>query len=148
MFYCGAQVRAAQKSYKLSSGCGHDPWRCSKLERHGSSRMQISGWLEMPLFLNRISICIPSEIARHDLLVLLLIIPLRVTLKGDCPFHAAAPFLLFYFSCIQTRIWFKPTVAPCKIRDCAKRNSFLPSAVPRCRVPPTAQAGSPPHRAV
>ena len=35
----------------------------------------------------------PSEIVRHDLLVLLLIIPLRVTPKGDCPFHAAAPFL-------------------------------------------------------
>ena len=39
----------------------------------------------------------PSEIVRHDLLVLLLIIPLRVTPKGDCPFHAAAPFFAFLF---------------------------------------------------
>ena len=90
-------MSGTQKSYKLSSGCGHDPWSVPNLERHGSWRMQISGWLANAAFLNRISICIPSEIARHDLLVLLLIIPLRVTPKGDCPFHAAAPFFAFLF---------------------------------------------------
>ena len=31
---------------------------CPNLERHGLSRMQASGGLEMPHFLNRISICI------------------------------------------------------------------------------------------
>ena len=39
-------------------GCGHDPRSAPNLERHGSSWMQTSGWLEMPHFLNRISICI------------------------------------------------------------------------------------------
>ena len=35
-------------------GCGHDPWSAPNLERHGSSKMQPFGWLEMPYFLNRI----------------------------------------------------------------------------------------------
>ena len=39
-------------------GCGHDPRSAPNLERHGSSKMQTSGWLEMPHFLNRISSCI------------------------------------------------------------------------------------------
>ena len=39
-------------------GCGHDPRSVPNLERHGSSKMQTSGWLEMPHFLNRISGCI------------------------------------------------------------------------------------------
>ena len=36
--------------------CGHSPWSAPNLERHGSSRTQTFGWLEMPHFLNRISI--------------------------------------------------------------------------------------------
>ena len=39
-------------------GCGHDPRSAPNLERHGSSKMQTSGWLEMPHFLNRIFLCI------------------------------------------------------------------------------------------
>ena len=39
-------------------GCGHDPRSAPNLERHGSSKMQTFGWLEIPYFLNRISICI------------------------------------------------------------------------------------------
>ena len=39
-------------------GCGHDPRSAPNLERHGSSKMQTSGWLEMPHFLIRISTCI------------------------------------------------------------------------------------------
>ena len=39
-------------------GCGHDPRSAPNLERHGSSKMQTSGWLEMPHFLNQISLCI------------------------------------------------------------------------------------------
>ena len=34
--------------------CGHDPRSAPNLERHGSSKMQPFGWLEMPYFLNRI----------------------------------------------------------------------------------------------
>ena len=41
-------------------GCGHDPRSAPNLERHGSSKMQTSGRLEMPYFLNRISICIST----------------------------------------------------------------------------------------
>ena len=39
-------------------GCGHDPRSAPNLERHGSSKMQTSSWLEMPHFWNRISTCI------------------------------------------------------------------------------------------
>ena len=53
---------------KLSAGCGHDPRSAPNLERHGSSQMQTSGWLEMPHFLIRISSYIPSEIEKHDFL--------------------------------------------------------------------------------
>ena len=57
-FTAEVQVSAARKSYKLSPGCGHDPRSAPNLERHGSSKMQTSGWLEMPYFLIRISTCI------------------------------------------------------------------------------------------
>ena len=40
--------------------CGHSPWSAPNLERHGSSKMQTFGWLEIPHFLNRISICIST----------------------------------------------------------------------------------------
>ena len=53
---------------KLSAGCGHDPQSVQNLERHGSSKMQTFGWLEMPHFLIRISSYIPSEIEKHDFL--------------------------------------------------------------------------------
>ena len=53
---------------KLSAGCGHDPRSVQNLERHGPSKMQTFGWLEMPHFLIRISSYIPSEIEKHDFL--------------------------------------------------------------------------------
>ena len=53
---------------KLSAGCGHAPRSAPNLERHGSSKMQTFGWLEMPHFLIRISSYIPSEIEKHDFL--------------------------------------------------------------------------------
>ena len=53
---------------KLSAGCGHEPRSAPNLERHGSSKMQTFGWLEMPHFLIRISSYIPSEIEKHDFL--------------------------------------------------------------------------------
>ena len=55
-------------------GCGHDPRSAPNLERHGSSKMQTFGWLEMPLFLIRISIYIPSKSGGVVFLSYLLII--------------------------------------------------------------------------
>ena len=46
-------------------GCGHDPRSAPNLERHGSSKMQTFGWLEMPHFLNRMSIRI-SIMKSHE----------------------------------------------------------------------------------
>ena len=58
VLFRGANKGHTRRSYKLSLGCGHDPRSAPNLERHGSSQMQTSGWLEMPHFLNRISTCI------------------------------------------------------------------------------------------
>ena len=45
--------------------CGHDPWSAPNLERHGSSKMQPFGWLEMPYFLNpNIPSVFPHEIPK------------------------------------------------------------------------------------
>ena len=60
VLFRGANKGHTRKSYKLSPGCGHDPRSAPNLERHGSSKMQTFGWLEMPHFLNRISIWISS----------------------------------------------------------------------------------------
>ena len=54
VLFRGANKGHTRKSYKLSPGCGHDPRSAPNLERHGSSKMQPFGWLEMPYFLNRI----------------------------------------------------------------------------------------------
>ena len=58
VLFRGANKGHTRKSYKLSPGCGHDPRSAPNLERHGSSKMQTSGWLEIPHFLNRIFLCI------------------------------------------------------------------------------------------
>ena len=51
--------------------CGHSPWSAPNLERHGSSKMQTFGWLEMPHFLNRMSIRIsiwnPTVWSSHNI---------------------------------------------------------------------------------
>ena len=60
VLFRGANKGHTRKSYKLSPGCGHDPRSAPNLERHGSSKMQTSGWLEMPYFFDRISICISN----------------------------------------------------------------------------------------
>ena len=68
-------IRDTQKSpTNCLPGCGHDPRSAPNLERRGSSKMQTFGWLEMPLFLIRISIYIPSKLSECDLFILLLII--------------------------------------------------------------------------
>ena len=69
------------------------PLDCPNVEETRNP-MQISGRKKCSHFFTKnIPSAFPSEIARHDLLVLLLIIALHITPKGDCPFHAAAPFL-------------------------------------------------------
>ena len=61
MFCSEVPIRDTHKSpTNCLPGYGHDPRSAPNLERHGSSKMQTSGWLEMPHFLNRISICISS----------------------------------------------------------------------------------------
>ena len=71
VLFRGANKGHTRKSYKLSPGCGHDPRSAPNLERHGSSQMQTSGWLEMPHFLNRISTCIsiwnPTVRSSHNI---------------------------------------------------------------------------------
>ena len=72
-------------------GCGHDPRSAPNLERHGSSKMQTSGWLEIPHFLNRIfplhfhlkSLC--------NLLIILLIKPKYDMLIAAVPFIFRIP---------------------------------------------------------
>ena len=53
---------AIRDTHKSPTNClpgyGHDPRSAPNLEKHGSSKMQTFGWLEMPHFLNRMSICI------------------------------------------------------------------------------------------
>ena len=59
MFCSEVPIRDTHKSpTNCLPGCGHDPRSAPNLERHGSSKMQTFGWLEMPHLLNRISICI------------------------------------------------------------------------------------------
>ena len=71
------------------------PRSAPNLERHGSSKMQTSGWLEMPHFLNRISRCIPSEIEGYVFLVYF------YHTKRDCPLKASVPLLCL---CIKTSL--------------------------------------------
>ena len=69
MFCSEVPIRDTHKSpTNCLPGCGHDPRSAPNLERHGSSKMQTFGWLEMPHFLIRISRYIPSEIEKHDFL--------------------------------------------------------------------------------
>ena len=57
-------------------GCGHDLRSAPNLERHGSSKMQPFGWLEMPYFLNRIfHLYFHMKSPSVFLLVILLIVP-------------------------------------------------------------------------
>ena len=114
MLYCGSTGKGGTKVLQIVFGVRTWPVECSKL---GKTRIIADANIQLvrnAAFLNRISICIPSEIARHDLLVLLLIIPLRITPNGTARFTRQLLFVLFYFSCIQTRIWFKPRLPHAK----------------------------------
>ena len=45
--------------------CGHSPWSAPNLERHGSSKMQTFGWLEIPHFLTEIPSAFSHEIRKY-----------------------------------------------------------------------------------
>ena len=60
MFCLEVPVRDTHKSPKIVCGLRTHPRSAPNLERYGSSKMQTFGWLEMPHFLNRISICIST----------------------------------------------------------------------------------------
>ena len=80
---CLVPIRDTHKSpTNCLPGCGHDPRSAPNLERHGSSKMQTFGWLEMPLFLIRISSYIPSKSSGVIFLSYLLIYPGRLPLQA------------------------------------------------------------------
>ena len=61
MFCSEVPIRDIHKSpTNCLPGCGHDPRSAPNLEKHGSSKMQTFGWLEIPHFLKRISISIST----------------------------------------------------------------------------------------
>ncbi len=109
MFYCDIRMadlchpvfgtgKGGTKVLQIVFGVRTWPVECSKL---GKTRIIADANIRLvrnAAFLNRIFICIPSEIVRHDLLVLLLIIPLRVTPKGTARFTRQPLFcaLLFF----------------------------------------------------
>ena len=65
---CCLVPQGTHENPKIVCGLRTHPWSVQNLERHGSSKMQTFGWLEMPHFLIRISSYIPSEIEKHDFL--------------------------------------------------------------------------------
>ena len=62
MFCSEVPIRDTHKSpTNCLPGCRHDPRSTPNLERHGSSKMQTSGWLEMlTFFSNEYSSCIST----------------------------------------------------------------------------------------
>ena len=70
---------------KIVCGLRTHPRSAPNLERHGSSKMQTFGWLEMPHFLNRISRCIPSEIGRMCFFFYYFSLQKGLSVSSDCP---------------------------------------------------------------
>ena len=64
--------------------CGHDPWSAPNLERHGSSKMQPFGWLEMPYFLNRI-FHLYFHMKSPSVFLIMLLIKIQLHEKGRLP---------------------------------------------------------------
>ena len=80
-------------------GCGHDPRSAPNLERHGSSKMQTFGWLEMPYFLNRIFHLYFHMKSPSVFLIILLSTPKKSMLIATIPlglfsqnYHRMIPF--------------------------------------------------------
>ena len=105
VLFRGAIKGHTQKSYKLSPGCGHDPRSVPNLERHGSSKMQTFGWLEIPHFLNRISRCIPSEIEEDVFLIYYFSRQKGPSASSDSPSFSFIGSIIFISTPSLVRAW-------------------------------------------
>ena len=85
-----------QKSYKLSSGMRTWPAECSKLGKTRIIADAVTGWLEMPHFLNRMFHRHSTRNRRGMLLIILLITPKRTLLIAAIPLHPQSSS--FYFT--------------------------------------------------
>ena len=88
MFY-SAVPQGTHGNPKIVCGLRTHPRSAPNLERHGSSKMQTFGWLEMPHFLNRISRCIPSEIGRMCFFSYYFSLQKGLPVSRDCPSFSA-----------------------------------------------------------
>ena len=86
-------------------GCGHDPRSAPNLERHGSSKMQTFGWLEIPHFLNRISRCIPSEIEEDVFLIYYFSRQKGPSASSDSPSFSFIGSIIFISTPSLMRAW-------------------------------------------
>ena len=88
MFCSEVPIRDTHKSpTNCLPGCGHDPRSAPNLERHGSSKMPATAWLEIPDFAVRFAAACLSGTFKY-LFPIILLIPQR----GLCllrQFHAA-----------------------------------------------------------
>ena len=105
VLFRGANKGHTRKSYKLSPGCGHDPRSAPNLERHGSSKMQTFGWLEIPHFLNRISRCIPSEIEENVFLIYYFSRQKGPSASSDSPSFSFIGSIIFISTPSLVRAW-------------------------------------------
>ena len=85
--------------------CGHSPWSAPNLERHGSSKMQTFGWLEIPHFLNRISRCIPSEIEEDVFLIYYFSRQKGPSASSDSPSFSFIGSIIFISTPSLMRAW-------------------------------------------
>ena len=85
--------------------CGHSPWSAPNLERHGSSKMQTFGWLEIPHFLNRISRCIPSEIEEDVFLIYYFSRQKGPSASSDSPSFSFIGSIIFISTPSLVRAW-------------------------------------------
>ena len=85
--------------------CGYSPWSAPNLERHGSSKMQTFGWLEIPHFLNRISRCIPSEIEEDVFLIYYFSRQKGPSASSDSPSFSFIGSIIFISTPSLVRAW-------------------------------------------
>ena len=106
MFCSEVPIRDTHKSpTNCLPGCGHDPWSAPNLERHGSSKMQTFGWLEIPHFLNRISRCIPSEIEEDVFLIYYFSRQKGPSASSDSPSFSFIGSIIFISTPSLVRAW-------------------------------------------
>ena len=106
MFCSEVPIRDTHKSpTNCLPGCGHDPRSAPNLERHGSSKMQTFGWLEIPHFLNRISRCIPSEIEEDVFLIYYFSRQKGPSASSDSPSFSFIGSIIFISTPSLMRAW-------------------------------------------